>query len=378
MESKGVEYVLSSIEEGKRVLDLDLSNAILSNKNLSGLQGDSLDFSFAQLINANLQDLRIGQSNFREANFKKADFSNSVLRMCIFDRGQGDEACFNNVRLEDSSAKGAYLEAIEMKNAKLTETSFERAVLKRAIFDQSEGDGIEFRGADLSEASLVNVTFNEADFRGADLRKANLSNGCFQYADFRGALLDATEFDGANFKGAIFDKNKGPLASEDKIKNEKSNPNDDFSAVLSALFSENIFGGKEGETENGAYAQELAQKLKEMSKTYSATATQSPEEWKAWAESFMRAGKSDDAQGLDSILELLYDGPIKFPEDSILGKVSKKEMMEHLSALNGNLHKMTSEPPEEWKPMLEKLMGQTENGQIDFKSIIEALSKPSK
>jgi len=377
MESNSLELLLTQIDQGKRALGLDLSNAILSDKNLSGLHGDSLDLSFAQLNNANLQDIRIGQSTFRGANFKKADFSNSVLRMCIFDRGQGDEACFNNVRLEDSSAKGAYLEAIEMKNAKLTETSFERAVLNRATFDHSEGEGVEFRGADLSEASLVEVIFNEADFRGADLRKANLSNGSFQYADFRGALLDETVFDAADLKGAIFDKNKGPHASEDQIKDEKTHPNDDFSSVLSALFSENIFGSKEGETENDAYAQDLAEKLKDISKTYTATAKQSPEEWKAWAESFMKAGKNDDSAGLDSIIELLYDGPIKFPEDSILGKVTKKEMMEQLSALNGNLNKMTSEPPEEWKPMLEKLMGQSDNGQIDFKSIIEALSKRS-
>lgn len=377
MESKGLENLLASIEEGKRVLGLDLSNAILSDKNLSGLHGDSLNLSSALLNNANLQDLRIGQSNFREANFKKADFSNSVLRMCIFDRAKGDEACFNNVRLEDSSAKGAFLEAIEMKNAKLTETSFERAVLNRAIFDQSEGEGIEFRGADLSEASLVEVTFNEADFRGADLRKANLSNGSFQYADFRGALLDEAVFDGADFKGAIFDKNKGPHASEDQIKNEKPNPNDDFSSILAALFSENIFGSKEGETENDDYAKDLAEQLKEISKTYSATASQSPEEWKAWAESFVKAGKSDESIGLDTIIEMLYNGPIKFPEDSILGKVPKKEMMEHLSALNGNLNKMSSEPPEEWKPMLEKLMVQTDDGKIDFKSIIEVLTKRS-
>lgn len=377
MESNSLELLLTQIDQGKRALGLDLSNAILSDKNLSGLHGDSLDLSFAQLNNANLQDIRIGQSTFRGANFKKADFSNSVLRMCIFDRGQGDEACFNNVRLEDSSAKGAYLEAIEMKNAKLTETSFERAVLNRATFDHSEGEGVEFRGADLSEASLVEVTFNEADFRGADLRKANLSNGSFQYADFRGALLDETVFEAADLKGAIFDKNKGPHASEDQVKDEKTHPNDDFSSVLSALFSEDLFGSKEGETENDAYAQDLAEKLKDISKTYTATAKQSPEEWKAWAESFMKAGKNDDSQGLDSIIELLYDGPIKFPEDSILGKVSKKEMMEQLSALNGNLNKMTSEPPEEWKPILEKLMGQSDDGQIDFKSIIEALSKRS-
>ncbi len=375
MKSNALNHLLDQITQEKRVNDLDLSQTNFSESDLSNLCGAQLNFSSATLRNTRLGNVQLSQSNFRGANCTRANFSSSVLRMCNFDRIQGDEACFNNVRLEDSSAKGAYLEAIEIKNAKLTETSFERAVLHRAIFDQSEGEGIEFRGADLSEASLVGVTFNEADFRGADLRKANLSNGSFQYADFRGALLDETIFEGADFKGAIFDKNKGPQASEDQVKNEKTHPNDDFSSVLSALFSENIFGSKEGETENDAYAQDLAEKLKDMSKTYTATAKQSPEEWKKWAESFIEAGKKDDSTGLDSIIELLYEGPIKFPEDSVLGKVSKKEMMEQLSALNGNLNKMTSEPPEEWKPLLEKLMHQTDDGQIDFKSIIEALSK---
>lgn len=376
MESNSLENLLLKIGQGKRVTGLDFSNSILSESDLSKMQGDQLNLSFAQLIGVNFQDVRLGQCALREANFEKADFSNSVIRMCTFDRGQGKEARFNNVRLEDSSAKGAYLEAAELKNAKLTETSFERAVLRHAKLDKAEGEGVEFRGADLSEASLVGAQLNDADFRGADLRKANLSNGSFQYADFRGALLDGAIFEEADFRGAIFDKNEGPNAGETKNEKEKTESKDDFSSVLSALFDENLFGSKDGE--NNENAQDLAEKLKDIGKTYGATATQSPEEWKTWADSFLKASKNDDSAGLDSIIELLYDGPIKFPEDSILGKVSKEEMMEQLGALNNNLGEMTSEePPEEWKPLLEKLMGESGEGKFDFKTIIEALSKRS-
>ncbi len=361
----------SAILNKVRISDIEMMGADLIDAELSNMQADRLNLCSANMSGSKLRMVRLGDSRLNGANFEKADFTNAVLRMCVLDGGRGAGACFNNARIEDSSAKGACLTGVEMRGAKLTETSFERAVLQDAALDGAEGDGIEFRGADLSRATFISVRFNDADFRGADLRGANLSKGCFRDADFRGALLDGTLFEGADCSGAIFDANEGPYAaSTDKEKN------DEPANILASLLSNTliklpgVFAGNED------FIKDITDRLQQASDAYKTTSKHSPEEWKEWTESFLALAKDKETLDLETIIEALYKGPIKLQNQSLLGAVSKEEMLDRMRALNKLLNSSTNEPPEAWKPILEPLMKKLKSGEgIDFKTIQGLFSK---
>lgn len=352
-----------------RINDLDMIGIDLINADLSCLQADRLNFSSANMMGATLSSIRLGHCSLESAKFEGADFSNAVLRMCVLDAGQGAGACFNYARMEDSTAKGANLKSAELKEAKLTETSFERAILQDAVLDGAQGDGVIFRGADLRGASLLGVQFNDADFRGADLRGANLSKGFFKDADFRGALLEGTIFEETDCSGAIFDANEGPYAAN--IDREKSEKNDESANIMVSLFDESLKKLPDVFAENKEFIQDITDRIQQARDTFKATSKHSPEEWKQWTESFLALVKDKETADLETIIEALYKGPIEFQNQSLLGKVSKDEMLDRLRALNKMLNSVGNEPPDQWKPILERLMKKNKGGEgIDFKTIM--------
>jgi uncharacterized protein YjbI with pentapeptide repeats len=362
----------SAIINKVRINDANMIGADLVDADLSNLQADRLNLRGANLFRTKLCAVRLGHCNLEGAQFESADFTNAILRMCVLDDGQGAGACFNNAQFEDSTAKGARLTGVKMKEAKLTETSFERAVLRDATFDGAEGDGVEFRGADLRGATLIGARFNDADFRGADLRGANLSKGCFQYSDFRGALLDGVLFDGADFSGAMFDANEGPNAVS--IDTEKSRKADEFPNAIITLLSDGLTDLPNVFVDNKDIIQDVTNRLKQASDTFKATSNHSPEEWGLWVESFLALTKDKENVDLETIIEALYKGPVKFLDQSLLSTVSKDEMLNHMRDLSNLLNSTAQEPPEEWKLILEPLMKKAKaGGVVDFKTLLELL-----
>lgn len=188
-----------------RARQLDFRSAELAAADLSGLCGDALDFSGADMRSARLNAVHLVHCPFVDARLERAVWTSSVLRRCRLDRCNGSDGCFDRIRFEDSSATGAELSSSHWHSAQLSESTFDRAVLRNARFDDASGDGVVFRGADLLGASLIGVRFEDADFRGADLRGAELSGGVFHHADFRGALLDGVALNSADLSGALFD-----------------------------------------------------------------------------------------------------------------------------------------------------------------------------
>ena len=360
----------TAITDKVRISGLEMIGIDLINAELSNLQADRLNLCSANMAGAKLHNVRLGHCLFESTKFEGADFSDAVLRICIFDGGQGAGACFNNARMEDSTAKGINLKAAELKGAKLTETTFERAILQDAVLESAEGDGIVFRGADLRGASLVSVQFNDADFRGADLRGANLSKGCFKDADFRGALLEGTIFEDADCSGAIFDANEEPYAAgNDKEKTEKNE--EATTSMIASLLKDSLSKLPAEIAGNREFLQNMTERIQQTGETFKATSKHSPEEWKQWTESFLALTKDKEAVDIEAIIKALNNGPIEFKNQSLLGSVSKDEMLDRLRALNKMLNAVGNESPEEWKPIIEPLMKKIKAGEgVDFKTIM--------
>lgn len=375
--NEALEQLSIHIRQGKRVKGLDLRKVNLGESDLSKLTADQLDLSFANLQGAKFLEARLSNCNFTRGIFIDTNWENATVRMCLFDGIQGSHASFKRARIEDSSVKSANLNGTSFIGTKLTETTFERSAMQECIFHHAEGDGVIFRGADLSSASFKEAQFNDADFRGADLRGANLSKGCFRNADFRGALLEGALFEGTDCNGAIFDADAGPFAASPE--KEKSRRNDEFADTMVTLLGNNLTELPGVFADKKEFLQDLTDRLKQAGETFKATSKHSPEEWKEWAESFLALAKDKENVDLEKIIGALYEGPINLQNQSLLGAVSKDEMLDRMRALSKLLNSAAQEPPDEWKPMLEPLMKKTKAGEaIDFKTVFELLSNWSR
>jgi uncharacterized protein YjbI with pentapeptide repeats len=147
------------------------------------------DFSFAEVRAPQLNNLVLGFSNLRFA-----DFDNSLLIGCTFDGTYLEHARFRNAQISGSrfstltfpTLPGSELAAM-VRGAELSGTDFSGARLNTVAFDGSRGFGTNFDGAVL----------HKVDFKGTDLSGSTFRNAVFGVVDFAGGNLKSVDFDGA-------------------------------------------------------------------------------------------------------------------------------------------------------------------------------------
>jgi uncharacterized protein YjbI with pentapeptide repeats len=359
------------LDKHVRIHDMDLRNADVADSDFSGLNADRLDLRSAKLDRVKLQNARLANCSLEGATFEAVECIGASIHMCVLDRTYCASANFVNARLEDCSAVGADFTNANLNATKLSETSFARACMKGIVLNGAEGEGIDFRGADLDGATLVGVRFNDADFRGADLRGANLSNGSFHGADFRGALLDGAVFDGADCNGAVFDANAGPYADT----TDASKVSNELGGTVVALLGDSLSELPGVFAEDKDFVKNLTDRLQQAASTLDATSKHSSEAWNQWAESLITLAKDDQAVDLETIMNVLCDGPIELQNLFGLNEDTKSEMLNRVRDLSKVLNSTAHEPPDEWKPILEPLLKRAKAREaVDLKTVIEALS----
>jgi uncharacterized protein YjbI with pentapeptide repeats len=293
---------------------------------LAGLQGDSVDFSRADLGAASLTRARLVGCRFERALLEKADLTEATLRTCRLDGARAAGACLARARIEDSSAEGADLTDADLRGAHLTETSWARAVLRGACLEGAQGVGTSFRGADLSGVSLVGARLDEADFRGADLRGANLSGGRFQGADFRGAVLEGVRWDGSDCTGALFDAETSSRPSSPApepaagsfdaeafvswLAGSVERTFKDVPAVVPetpAQMRESMAALQRLLVVRGVQVPDLSSSLEPLVQALESEADEPPQEWKAWLEELASSGEGERPLDVEAVLRSLRD-----------------------------------------------------------------------
>lgn len=337
------------IEKRERARDLDLHDADLADSDLSNLSADGLNLRAAVLRRTKLEEARLGSCCFEKTNCEESDWSGATLRMCVLDGAQAAGARFDDARIEDSSAKGADLTGASLRGSRLSETSFERSVLREAVLDDAEGDGVQFRGADLSRARLTGARLYDADFRGADLREADLSRGRFHDADFRGAILDDVKWTDADVRGALFDKDAGP------VQEPTSEPD------------------SRGAQRNEKELEPLVHWLEEILKS---AREKTGEEWPspfANLRDFADSKSADPAE----IRELL-----KTLEKTLTAHgVEGGKMFSSFENILDVLETAPDEPPEDWKPAIAEILTKLKGAEQEpdlieaFNAFLETISK---
>ena len=194
----------------------------VSGANFAGTHFDSGYFLEAIAVGAILVDTVMNETDFSDSDFTGSDFEGAALTQVSFyyvtstgakfrhlNDGGGGYVDFFMSDLTNADLSHAKLMEANLHSTNFTNAKFVQADLTNATTDHDE---VNFTGADLRQANLTDVWFNEADFTGADLRGANLTEAdlteaTFHSADLSGldlttAYLASASFVGANMSGA--------------------------------------------------------------------------------------------------------------------------------------------------------------------------------
>jgi len=165
---RGVELTDVTFWRGLVLHGANLSDALLERisfgrSDLWGFKADKANFSFCELMGANLAHANISNSNFFHIN--------------------ASDIIFGWSKIKGSDFTGALL----------VKSGFDRTNLKDVIFTESW-----FRGADFTEATLERVSFEDADLSPwykKDQKKASTFNGAkLTDVKFNGADLTEVDF----------------------------------------------------------------------------------------------------------------------------------------------------------------------------------------
>ena len=190
----------------------------LKNANLTNLELNKLDFSYASLENTDFSNSTLFEINFANARLVKANFENTTTKYTYFEganlkdainlpgwieAGKNAEDTFsykkllsqiNSERVASISLASANLSYQNLNSFNLQEVELCNANLREANLCNSILEGSTLKNADLKNANLKNANLSEtnlaeANFDYANLSFANLWKANFYKASFRGANL---------------------------------------------------------------------------------------------------------------------------------------------------------------------------------------------
>jgi esterase/lipase superfamily enzyme len=142
------------------------------------------------------------------------------------------------------------MEGADLSEASLDGVHFDEARMRRVQLRSSSGQGLSFINADLREVDLSEVRFSHPHFMMTDLSEANLKDASVEggdfteaslkYADLSGADFSDANLEGADLRGAIFLNTKLDRASLYRTVPEKP----DFTGALNVPSStpRTVFG----------------------------------------------------------------------------------------------------------------------------------------
>ena len=137
------------------------NGAVWRRMNFSECILEGEEFSFANLIEANLYNAKLSGAVFVESNLSWANLVGADLEGASMYEAELGFARFNGANLIGAELEGARMMGTRFQDADLRNVSFQRAYLRITNME-----GADLRGANFTGAILEEVNFNGADLRG--------------------------------------------------------------------------------------------------------------------------------------------------------------------------------------------------------------------
>jgi uncharacterized protein YjbI with pentapeptide repeats len=191
-------------------------NAILRDRDFSGLDLSGIDFSGTVFAGSKFVGTILKGTILRAANLTKTDLSRAQLNGAVLDFADFGEATlagasFTKASIASTKLCGLDLTGLDFSGAtgmyadftgsKLIGAVFKEARLPRAIFTKAKVGQVDFSRACLAAANFENTKATGAIFADADL--TNFRTG--RQADFTGAVFDRIQATGSIWRAAILD-----------------------------------------------------------------------------------------------------------------------------------------------------------------------------
>ncbi len=179
--------------------------AALQDVQMQRVQGSRVVFADADLTRGSLAHSRFARSDFSRTCLRDADCSNSNF---VRTNVQGSQ-------LHGSNFHRTVMEDVDMEGAQLDRARFTAAFLHRVKFKDASLRGVDFRdaefsvGSDLEQLDLSNCNFEGALLKGAYLTDSVARNASFKLAELpqaglAGVVWENCDLRGADLRGAAF------------------------------------------------------------------------------------------------------------------------------------------------------------------------------
>lgn len=142
-----------------------------------------------------LDDVRISNTSFRQANAPSSAWVDTRMRLCDMAGMSFHRAILNGCRFDETLLSGA-----DFSEATLTGCEFDLCDMMSTTFNGALLMRSRFRDARLGNANLMYCSFEGAQLVDMDLREVNL-----QSANLKNALLVRVHLGGANLEGVDLD-----------------------------------------------------------------------------------------------------------------------------------------------------------------------------
>jgi len=208
------DYLERRIIKNSERWDVNFSDANLGNANM-----ESSVYWRANMSNANLSNANLHKIQLHECNLEKADLTDAVLTQSIIRYGNFGRVKFNSSNFEGSTIElssigsndliginigNAFLDAPHFHGVTLQNVSFENSTLRMAKFEDVVLKEVNFKGAELKYTNFTNATIENANFMFANFEDVNIVNSVIsgltglaieqlcKVKSLRGSLIDST------------------------------------------------------------------------------------------------------------------------------------------------------------------------------------------
>ena len=188
-----VKLLLKDVEAWNRwrkehyVIEIDLSNANLSNADLSDADLSDADLSDADLSDADLSGAKLKYADLSGAKLKYADLSGAKLKYADLSGANLRSANLSDANLSDANLSDAILEGVVLSDANLTGVNFTGVNFTGFNFTDINLSGANLKGVNLTDSNLTKI-----QALGTDFSLAILTGACIE--DWH--INSATKLDG--------------------------------------------------------------------------------------------------------------------------------------------------------------------------------------
>lgn len=181
------------------------NRAAMSDAKLNHTDGREASFVDANLTRADLSYCQFREANFSRALLKECDFSDSDFdRVNLRGVDLRNATCndcsfylvsFDDAQLDGASFRGVYFKRVSFKGATLTGTNLQESIFAATTdLELMDLSGCRLAGAKLQGVYLTDSTAQNSSFKLADLSQAGLAGIVWENCDLRGADLRGAAF----------------------------------------------------------------------------------------------------------------------------------------------------------------------------------------